>query len=1750
MSWNTKRKSATLPPLYPKSQSSFSQPSLVNQLTTTSQSFFSYPGSNQEACMYPSSSDPASQPLLNIQNYPQQTPVSDMHSGTVMASQTSVERITYANVKGPKPLSHSLQLSSGVTQNVWLNSPVRNSTLSLAGTTISHQMDFETNTPNICAQQNQLVASDTYSMQLQMTPSHPPRVPITYRGNQGLNQCFSEQQVDWVQQYTPNGVSYPEYRPPPKQYCYLPQSFLQDPAIQKKFATPSMSLQGKNNQLPNSALTSQAKQTATVLSQQYAAQTDERAPPPYNCRYRSQPLQSTQHVKHLGMEVPQGPETPASEIRTEFHRGLQQQWQNSSKNVGTVGNFCNLKANSSIKQPFNEPMRSSMDGDRTLAQNNQEKRMDSCIPTSNQVVDTGVTKEKLVRDIKTLVEIKKKFSELARKIKINKDLLVSAGCIKMTNASHRESSQNSVLSLKQTAKVQSVPQVISITPEIAQRQSPTVVESAQTNKTSCMLNSNIQEINCRKFDQVNSGLVNSVCSEKLSTPGQLHNLKVMPSSKSSTAEMTQVTLSNTQLSSENVLNPKQNLPTSCETHSVPHFTLLEEYISKYPNRNTLLLSLLTQGDKTQNKLLEDGSQTIQGSKSDTSVMNPIAKKTGYQMNLKAMDAPSILSVSDKISDNSLCLEHESSTKVMPVESDSTCSMEVLATCLSLWKKQSSETMNEKQQHNSSTDGTAVGIPKFTDVYIKNPCSVVENSQSKMVNPSQETTSSVIVQGYETLGTNITKGTELQIAIVSPLIISEVRTLSVKEITPEALPGTVYPTIKEGSVCSLQNQLTENTTVTAALKADVNVATTATSTKALPLTQEKQNESANGNSEGIPNARQGKDNMSHSALDSPVSDQQTLCKSRDSILVGSDILQIDSICSLLESDTSYNSQIAKIFNSLPCKKVEPQKSSLPNQQETGSREQKQQLDITENKDVDFQKDKSVQCTDVSHKMSGQSQSEQPSELSSSNSVEANRGIQKGSNLELTTKKEDMAADTSSATIEQVTYPQEIDSSSITGNHLARNEIYNEKTSDLYLHDQLSELLKEFPYGIEAVSAQEGSSVQQTGTDKISEDQTGDKTSSDSKDSTDQIQITILSPEEMKEIFSEQDDQPNDVDKLEEAQKEKPDTKVVNQCDSQEPPERESRESRILDSEKDDIHCCALGWLSMVYEGVPQCQCNTVKNLTSKEEKKQCSPLETNSCKQGERTSDEDISIVKFTSLSNNPKTTLTLPDGKSHFPEIKGNNTKDISETKPKGLKRTEQELTGESLSKSDKLDSSQNHKRKKPLQFHEVTFHSSNKSSASYEQTSHTLQKPHVAQNLRPLKPKTVFLTNKDLSKNGSVVQTSPEKAKMKFKADGLKQKHLEKRKLDQGDILDVELKKKKHDRQEPNKNVGDTLKLGNSLSNSNEKASVKEKTVSSTKSSDPKPSSSKLGRVLSTKEYFQRQKHKETMGNKVSRKMHGKNAPHDSEHMRARKLSVQGGSCGKLNERQSSVQSSKESSNGLASCGKNLKVYHSEESKSYSISKSIKEKVGGKQTDKIWIDKTKLDKKLSSINNDIQASQMPPQAKEQKKLYLNRVAFKCTERESICLTKFDGLPRKLNKDKEKRQENKPKTFLPVKEITEKPSMLEFKLCPDVLLKNANAGEERKDLKPHSRKEQGPVQVSGIKSTKEDWLKCVTTKKRIQEDNQEIDNVNSRLSKRSHSANGLEMLQNPVKDSKAMFQTYKQLYLEKRSRSLGNSPVK
>ncbi|CAO2607268.1 Retroelement silencing factor 1 [Lemmus lemmus] len=1409
MNWNAKPENAAPNPPYSKSQSSVLQQFLLP--STASQSSFNCFPQNQEPCMYPTNSNSVSQPLLNVRSYiTPQISVSNMHNRTIVASQTSVDRITSTNIKGAQQPNHN----------------------------------------------SQLVTSDSYSKQ--------------------------------------NFVS-------------------------------STSLQVKNNQLASSAQTLQSKHPVPV-SYQYAAETSKRLPPPpYSCRYGSQNMQNSQPVsRHLSVEIPQSSEMHSSEKKKDTYKGFPQQWQNTNENPSTIGKFCDLKINT--KQSYNDSASSSGDGVQTLVQNNQEERKYPCNPSTSQVLDTNATKEKLVRDIKSLVEIRKKFSELARKIKINKDLLMAAGCSKTANTTYTEPAQHSELS----------------------------------------------------------------------------------------------------------------------------------------------------------------------------------------------------------------------TKEMSAKSNSPYSMELLATCLSLWKNQPPKTteesipkpLEEKQCNASRTSTTAVGSSNPTnEVHVTNFCSGVRSSQK--MSSSSQTVLSVLTQSYESPDVTAGKGTELQVAVVSPLILSNIKTVPGKELAPE-VPETVYPVVKEDSVCSLQDQQAENTTVAVALPFDAMGGVTNTTVSAefpLPILQEKQHKSAQGDLD-IADSSLGK----HSTLGT-----EALTNPKDSTIVSGPILQIESICSLAEGDVSYNSQIAEIFNSV---KNEPQKPS-PNQQVINSQQEEQVDDITENKDFDFQKDKCVQCTDVPHEVSEQPELLQPLEPASSEYVEVNKEILEESNKENTGVKGTVKDVCSPAAIQQDSH-QENDMVSIKSSHnlTAINEVNDENEPVLYLHDQLSELLKEFPYGIETITRHEVSVGQQK-IQEVSENQTDRKTGNMSGDSTDQIKITVLNSEQIKELFPEED-QPCDLDTLAVPENRKVIAEVKSPCDSQVPIE-ESHDPEMLDLEKDKIHCCALGWLSMVYEGVPQCHCRSTKE----KEKDQCS-LEVDSCKQGEQSCNSGITIFEINPISNNPKSPLIQAADKGHFSETRGENIK-TSKTKDGSSPKVEKELTDHvsmkcykkdkdksktkqdsslkmelkiknASSKCDGLNPLKSNKIATPEIFPMITSNSDKNTPTFPKQASQqSIQKKHLSQDSGPVKAHVELLPNKDpCRRNNFLVQSvSPEKKKLKFKAGASRLKYFEKRKTDHVLTPDVEIKKKKYEKQEHNKNGG-----GSTLTEPNERVSVKEKTVPNSELSDSKGSSSKSTRVITVQEYLQRQKDKH-MGSNASKNVCVEKVPCDSEHMKSSKQSASP-SWGKLIEGQHvSAETSKEPEHNSTSQGNNLKLHHSEESRMYNVSRNSSGKFDRKQ--------------LTSMSN--KSSEIPLQVKEQRKQYLNRVAFKCTERESICLTKLDSASKKLSKEKRVSTST-------TKDDKDKPSMLEFKLCPDVLLKNTSSVDMQDDPRPGPGKEQAPVQVSGIKTTKEDWLKCIPARTKIPESSQETDRADSRLPKRSFSADEFETLQNPVKDSDVMFRTYKKMYLEKRSRSLGSSPVK
>ncbi|XP_040828150.1 retroelement silencing factor 1 [Ochotona curzoniae] len=2000
MNWNAKPEGASLPPQYSKSQP-FGQQSSLNQLQATCQSSVRYPG-NPEACLYPSDPYPVSQPLLDIRNYKitRQVPVSDVYNRTVVTAQTSVERMTFANMKNPKQLSHTSPLSSGIAPSAWINPPVRTSVPSHVGQSTPQHSAIGLGAPSVHALQGQQAISGSYHVRLPAVPSNSLRELVAFQRTQGFNQSLPEQQVDWPQQYTSNDLTHSDYRPPPRQFSYSSQNFLQDSAVQKHSLEPSPSLQVQ--MFPNPSLTSQPKQVEATKSYHCAVQTNARLPPPlqpsvqpaYPCRYGGQPSHSAQRVSRQ-LEGPQGQETHPSNVQ----KDMCSSFQNMSQNDIMIGKFCNLKVNNNGRQPYTEPVGPSVPGVQAPAQNDQEKRIAASNPSSDAVLDSPMIKEKLVRDIKTLMEIKKKFSELARKIKINKDLLMAAGCSKITNASCSEPGETSELSLKQTAIMQPNLQAMPVAPANTEGQPATVVPPEKTLKT-WQVNPGLQETLRQTLDQLSPAPLTAPCAEERPAPEQVHDFRVMTSLKTVHPDVTQTILNKGQLPSDNFVAVGQNTPAISETIPVSQSMSYKAFVVK----NKLLLNLLTTSEKTESMLLKDAPKMIPDSTSSNSEMNPDTQVADNQVTLKTVQIPSVSNAGAGSSQNSLCLEQQPSADAICGQNK--CPVELLATCLSLWKKQPPKTIEAKQCHELETNRKGIGISKTSEGYVG--CSGVGNLQNKEIGSLQDNVVSAVIQNHESSGINVTKGPELQVAVVTPLILSDVKTLSVKAVTADTSPEAIYPVIKEGSVCSLQSRVAECPQPPSALKVYLasSMASTVTSTKVVPLTpKEKQNLTVPRSSQGTPDPKMGRDESGEDVC-SPAGDKQTLPPSSEERAM----LQIDSICSLVEGDISYNSQIAKIFNGSPVRKAEP------HQEETSSRQQKEQLEPSAVGDGCDVQDVLVQCAGGPAPESTPPEPVQPLGPSPAEYVVPSGAAPQESSGECAQKTESTAA----GSTEQEVCGQELSTgSSLSAQDPPNIELDDDQTSALYLQDQLSELLREFPYGIEAANMPE-CSAQQPGPASTSEDCTAAKTDGDAGESTEQIQITVLSSEEMKELFSEEDeDQPDDAIRLVETQPEKSVQEVKSPC-SPKAPAKEQHRSVALDTEKDSIYCCALGWLSLVYEGVPQCQCNSTKESAPVGEKgskdEECRLLEATTHPQSGGASAAVASIAS-------PKVTRTPLEEKDPFPEIQGStaegasqmkqspcpwpapeqpgesssqhdgtdlkggppsregsslstektlpgqcssrykssslkdhsgmkeksslrtecgltvgqfppkhdrshvkdrsqlkasctprpkqelsghslpkgdsaNTKDKSQSKQnssfrlkqelpaqcspkwdsssskgasqskqrgslrkehalaaqcssrrdssslkdktqmkKGSSRTERgvaaqcspkcdgpsvkdrshpkqssslrtqpELATPGASKCDNIPKERSHtkeknllrpehspvaqsspkcnssstkdrsqpkqsnsvrtqpelatpgapecdkktdalsdkdKKERKLKFHVVTF----KARDSEKSFGETALQGKLQKRYKPLAPKTTLQTistsqEQSTPSGVSARSLSPEKTKLKFKAGGSRVKYLEKRKLDVGNIVDMEVKKKRCDEQEENKGSPSVPSPPGPSSSLCESAAVKEQTAPTPPSSDLKAESSKPKRVITAKEYLERRKQKEAMASKASKEISGTGVPTESEPTAAIKLPAQEGSCGKAGEKWASGGlTSSEPLNPSASHTKNLKSSHSEASKMHTIAKSNKEKADGKQPDRMEVGQGKLDQLTSA--NDTEASLAPSQAKDQRKLYLNRVAFKCTERESICLSKLDSAPWKLS-DKEQSVPEKPKVVV----STDKARQLEFKLCPEMLLKKASPSGEDREPQPRV-KEQAPAQVSGIKSTKEDWIKCSASKKRMQEASQEID-VNPRLSKRSTSAPGFEPLQNSGKDSKVTFQTYKQMYLEKRSRSLGSSPVK
>ncbi|XP_060050611.1 retroelement silencing factor 1 [Erinaceus europaeus] len=1413
---------------------------------------------------------------------------------------------------------------------------------------------------------------------------------------------------------------------------------MSDSSLQKQSPLPPMPLQVKNSEPPNSEGMLPSKAMVTGPSFHYTATQGNRR---YDCRFTSQlpPLQSAQQTtKHSPADTPQARDTQAPSARNGLYRSSHQPWADRSEKDSLTGNvtvpFCDVTGCPSIlSQPFIEPRRPSvMTGAPTLAPSNSEKGLGPCSQPSNSVIDTHATKESLVRDMKKLVEIKKKFSELARKIKINKDLLISAGCIK-TSTSYKELTQHSALALKDTARLQPGPQVpaqilpgpplptqiqsrilAQIQPQILAQIPPgPQVTVVPTEKPPILLaseeaakSSSVQEAKHRKPEPVGYISADTTCM----APAQLHGKHILTPARPSVVDIAQAAVGDAaQFPPGNPASLQQSTPGNPPLAAAPHLEQpqpLKDHTSKTSStyKSSLLHYLLH--DSSPKRGADDpvsGTQSLEP--------QPSTHTAGGQPDSRAEETPG--TTGTPVPGSPLLAGQASSASSLAApQGGNPCSLELLATCLSLWKKPPSE---------PATSGVASveGQPVATCTRNSLLPSAEGHPEGRV--PATPQNAVLVVQNHEPGGAILTKGTELQIAVVTPIILSEA-----KVPVPAPALEPIFPVIKEGSVCSLQDPLTKS--VSTSLTACVSATSPLVSTKASPLAHKgKPDHCSNRSSEDTRPTH-----ASHGGgLDSEPQEPSAPSSSGSS----ENILQIDSICSLVEGDTSYNSQIAKMFSVPPLQKAEPQTPPCSTLTEQASGH-------TGKRDSGPQEDGCVQGPAQPHIPAAPVAPLGPPRAEPPKQEGTDSGAAEGC---MRSASEDGATGPRCSPIPQGTA---VPTTSTAQDALGAGALEEEKeeveeSPDSGLDDQLLELLKEFPYGLEpACRPLPQPMPEQTPTG-----------SATPKDASDQIQITVLSSKQMKELFPEQDEPAKPPEQGPAMEQEPATTEGHGDCPLAAATSAESPDCVIMDMEK-DISCCALGWLGKIYEGVPPCHCQPAKKR-KREERHPSGPggnsekqKEKTSRKSGHATSSQDLPCLhtKASPTAHDRKKTEEGKTGGDKAHAKHGGNCSSSS------TPRTEADPRN-----SRKPGALHSHRSSTKWTIEQFSFHAT---SSTAKITQEKLQKKPCLQGTSPFKAKVSFLSSKskDLHrKPGSLVSalTSPEKRKLKLKAGGSLQGLWGKRKREEGNGSGLASSFNK--KREEHRGIVETDAPKLCLSSSSPcEPTAKEKPASlDTRPSMAAEGSSKGSRASSL-EYLQRQKHKD--GLRASKKNYRKISSRDSQFLRAGKLGMRPG----LSKKHGGPGQSSGEPLGLNILGKSFRAYHKEPKPLSSHERGAAEP---RPAEKMRADRPRGDKLASQEDTSLPA---PGQAKDQRKLYLNRVGFRCTERESICLSKLEGSPQKPSRDKQQAH-MEPGSPFAGREGLEKCSMLEFKLCPETLIKSVGSAEERRE-KACPRRERPPVQ--------------------------------------------------------------------------------
>uniref|UniRef100_A0A6G1S063 KIAA1551 n=1 Tax=Hypotaenidia okinawae TaxID=2861861 RepID=A0A6G1S063_9GRUI len=1156
------------------------------------------------------------------------------------------------------------------------------------------------------------------------------------------------------------------------------------------------------------------------------------------------------------------------------------------------------------------------------------------------------------------------------------------------------------------------------------------------------------------------------------------------------------------------------------------------------------------------------------------------------------------------------------------------SMEELTACLGLWKKHPSESgsMQNSQSNESSTANKI--SPSCQAKKIREQNNVLVSTVEAVL----PVTTASVGQKLDTLSCNLTKSFELQVAVVSPLVLSEQRTQSEQAEECPTSAGESYPRIDLGNTCSLQKEGENGLSVVNTDKGTIETGQLSSSFCALvpkvDLDLERTklsdrnrvvknslsaNDSYDKNQMNVsPSAQNVRESLqlglqskpSLPELGSSFSSQvfqegmrdheckQALFETGDKskTMLEEQMFCISSVCSLVEGDKFYNPQIASIFRSVP--ETDASDGTLSEGNASDPRQKEQELDLDKNepssntlqRESSLQKmlDESSSCINKGSQILDGITTSYLEKASSSNPLKAFSTSEQKKSFNVSFKHPENDLEVLGSINQEipenlldfpVSLPAETNVFTVPRDNSKQNYICNKKSpeneTDLfgvepikYLNNQLSELVKEFPYGIEGVDILMKEPIQSSSVAEQMENQPQKETQIFDGDTNlkDQIKIAGVSSDQMQELFPARNQcSSNDNKKIAGQQSEKASAEKENLAGTIQPGRRLCKKKKKPQRspnpiKKKDKHSlmvsvvcpCKLG-MSGSEKNVDQF--SKADNSSSSESDVNHSNsdavMKTN-CTVGKPEISEEIPnnlskkcICKYTSVMNK-KTSLKvnneykqLTTQKEKIRPLNSSESQDVDETERSSWKE-EPQLKGGTLLLGKEFHSVSEELSEKggPTDANDKMTKSSKKRVFKRkfllkDKTKTDLAMKPKTDLHKSTEPETVEIKSAEVSqrqKNQICEENSAEEQKCR------KQKEI----LGQGvgsnikenAKLSAEINYKK-----PNSYCADTVMFPNFG------------TVD-LKSRNHKYPQHKSMKIHPSQEQSYKQKRKEIMiGKRDSKKSKVEEERlKQSESKNSKQLSHNG----KINADKAKKLSGENSWKPKSSLADRAVLKRQRKrARSSTISKnylSNKERhLDGQNKDK-RSEKIFPDKNLLYLNRRNSRLKLHHQ-KEPKKHYLNRVAFKRTAQERIYLTKLETSPvRPVWHMKPEVSRNSPdaKRDACVSEVGKscKLEVLEFKLCPDILFRNPATCKDSSAAENSQEKEK--IIVAGVKSKKEDWLKCDPVKQKKLE---EIATAEDRipLDKAIQIVDGDgEALHIQIKDSKEMFQTYRKMYMEKK----------